>query len=365
MNKRILILTAATGQGHNSVAYSLKKELELQGNDVNCIESFRVTGDKLDKFMTGGYEILATKTPSLFGLLYKVSNHKLTSHGINKLIEKCTKEDILKIIEEYKPNLIISTHPLLVSVVASLKNDGSINVPFISVVTDYKAHRAYVEENVDAYVVGSEYTKESLVYNGVEEKKIHTFGIPVKRDFLKTTANHKNDDLFTILLMGGSMGLKSMKKALKRLMLASVPLRVIAVCGNNEVLKNQLESIYSSVPLDKELVVLGYTNNIPDLMDISDVIITKPGGITVTEALTKKLPLIIPYYIPGQEEENARYLLSENIAICPDIDEIDEIITSLVRDKEKLNRMRVNIEKLSQNVSLENTLALVKTLSVG
>lgn len=360
--KKILIVTASTGQGHNSVADSLKKELEKQNYEVICIEPIKETGEVLDRVVSGGYEILATKVPTLFGMLYRASNHKFTSNGLGRLIEKSIKESTYEIINKYKPNLIISTHPLLVSVISSLKNENKINIPFISIVTDYKAHSSYAHKDVDGYIVGSSYTKNSLIEKGINEDKIYSFGIPVKRDFLSSRRVLEKNNKFTILLMGGSMGVKSMKKTLINIMNIDIPLRVIAVCGNNTSLKSELEDIYETVPLDKELIILGFTKNISSLMDEASLIITKPGGLTVTEALVKRLPMIIPYYIPGQEEENVSFLVNEKVAIYTDVDDINNTIKELFDNPSELQEMMNNIENIVKEVSLDNTLKLLTSL---
>ncbi|ERK29007.1 MGDG synthase family glycosyltransferase [Clostridium intestinale] len=360
--KKVLIVTASTGQGHNSVADSLKKELEKQNYEVKCIEPIKETGEVLDKLVSGGYEILATKVPSLFGMLYKASNHRLTSNSIGGILGKSIKDSTYEIIKEYKPNIIISTHPLLVKVIANLKKENKINIPFISIVTDYKAHSTYVDKSVDAYIVGSKYTKESLIEKGIDKVRIYNYGIPVKRDFMNFTNSMSREEQFTILLMGGSMGLKSMKKALFELMNLDIPLKIITVCGNNEILKRELEEDYKAVPISKELIILGFTTNISQLMDRASLIITKPGGLTVTEALVKRLPIIIPYYIPGQEEENVRFLVNEKAAIYAEGDNLNTIIKRLFNDPKELKNMVNNIDKIVKEISLDNTLNLVTSI---
>jgi processive 1,2-diacylglycerol beta-glucosyltransferase len=362
MNGKILIITASTGQGHNSVADSLKNELENKGYDVKCIEPIRESARMLDKVVSGGYEILATKTPALFGMLYRVSDHRVTSVGINKLVGGSIKEATYQIISQYNPSLIISTHPLLVSVISSLKIEGKISIPFISVVTDYKAHSSYVNSKVDGYIVGSNYTKNSLIEKGVDEDKVHTYGIPIKRDFLNVNNSLKQDEVFTILLMGGSMGVKAMKKALMKIINLDIPIRIIVVCGNNMELKQHLESVYERVPLDKQLIILGFTQKVSELMDVSDLIITKAGGLTITEALNKKLPIVVPYYIPGQEAENVRFLVAEEVAMSTSVEELDGVIKDLFYNQAKLQEMRLNIENLIKGTSLDSTVDLLASL---
>jgi processive 1,2-diacylglycerol beta-glucosyltransferase len=365
----VLILTASTGQGHNAAADSLKKELEASGYNVVKIEPYKEMGTSVDAFMADGYKLLATKMPRLYGTLYKLTNYDTLSTKISKILMKSVAKTVQELCEVYKPDLIISTHPLLVGGVASLKEEGLIDLPFISVITDLLPHMAYVDKlYVDAYITGTQQTADELINRGIESEKIHVYGIPIKREFENKTISESfsKDSRFTILLMGGSMGLSSMKKAFKHIMNVDRTLKLIAVCGNNESLKESLEKkvvlITEQGLNNKTVEILGFTNNIAELMDISDVIITKPGGITVSEALTKKIPMIIPFYIPGQEEENTEVLLEAGAAIEVDVKDMEEKIAYLIDNPEELIKMKESIGKVTRTHSLDNTVSLAISL---
>jgi processive 1,2-diacylglycerol beta-glucosyltransferase len=295
----------------------------------------------------------------MYGTIYKISNNETMNKPVAKIFIKALKDKIEEIVNTENASMIISTHPLLVDVISSLKGDGVIDIPFLSIVTDFLPHQSYISDNVDAYLVGSCYTKNGIVARGITPDKVYCYGIPIKRIFREDVITEQKEDIFTILLMGGSMGVSSIKKALKNLLNIEDKLKIIVVCGNNDTLKNSLDEKYSEHIPNKYIEILGFTDKIPELMELSDVIITKPGGLTVTEALTKNIPMIIPYFIPGQEAENAEVLVNAGAAIKVDsVRELDEVVGVLMNDSSKINWLKQNMKEMSKEHSIEKTINL-------
>ncbi|MCT4599144.1 MAG: glycosyltransferase [Vallitalea sp.] len=359
MKNKVVIVSASTGQGHNQVADALKIEFEEKGYEAAIYEPLKEVSKSLDILVSDGYKMLATMMPKMYGTIYKISNNETMNKPVAKLLINALQEKIEEIVTIEQASLIISTHPLIVDVVSSLKRDNIINIPFVSIVTDFLPHQSYINDYVDAYVVGSTFTKNGIVARGVSHDKVHVYGIPIKRIFREDIVTDKREDIFTILLMGGSMGVNSIKKALKNLVNIEDKLKIIVVCGNNETLKNSIEEKYSGYIPNKDIEILGFTNKIPELMELSDVIITKPGGLTVTESLAKNIPMIIPYFIPGQEEENAEVLVSAGAAIKVDsIKELDEAVEVLMKDSSKMAWLKQNMKDLSKDHSIDSTINL-------
>ena len=189
--------------------------------------------------------------------------------------------------------------------------------PLITVLTDYTTHSAYIQNEIDYYIAGHEYVKELLIEDGIDEEKIKPYGIPVEKSFLShrdrnTVLSELNldPDKFTVLLMGGSFGAGSIKDTLEELISIDRDFQVIVVTGRNKSLKEKLEKslISSEDTIDKNISVLGFTDKMNDLLASVDILVSKPGGLTTTESLLKEVPMIIPYFIPGQEEENLDFL---------------------------------------------------------
>ncbi|MCT4543362.1 MAG: glycosyltransferase [Vallitalea sp.] len=359
MNKKIVIVSASTGYGHNQVANALKLEFEEKGYEASIFEPLKEASKSLDILVSDGYKILATLMPKMYGTIYKISNNEIMNKPVAKIFIKTLKDKISEIVDNEEADLIISTHPLLVDVISSLKGDNIIDIPFLSIVTDFLPHQSYISDNVDAYLVGSCYTKNGIVARGISPDKVYAFGIPIKKIFREDVIIEDKEDVFTILLMGGSMGVSSIKKALKNLLNIEEKLKIIVVCGNNDTLKSSLDEKYSEDIPNKYIEILGFTDKIPELMELSDVIITKPGGLTVTEALAKNIPMIIPYFIPGQEEENAEVLVNAGAAVKVDsVRELDEVVGVLMKDSSKLEWLKQNMKAISKDHSIDNTINL-------
>lgn len=247
----------------------------------------------------------------------------------------------------------------------SLKRKG-LNKPVIVIVTDFKAHSTYIDKNIDAYITASENTKDDLAKRGIDSRRIFTFGIPVKDEFLENKSDikaTKNDDYFNILLMSGSMGLKNISYVLKELLNNSNKLRITVVCGKNEKLKEDLLKEYKHSIKDKKLHILGFSKDVDSLMEYSDLIISKPGGLTVTEAISKNLPLLIPFAIPGQETQNVEFLTSNGYALYIDnLLELNLTIDNLISNPKELEKMRYKLSKLSSCYSKQRIVGLADKL---
>ncbi len=358
----VLILSASTGHGHNQAAQSLKLELETSGYCVQIAEPLREEGRIIETLVEDGYHLLATRLPKMYGTLYKITYSKYLNKGIVTLFNKALGHTVQQLIAEYKPDLVISTHPLLVNVVSSLKASGHIHIPFIALVTDYMAHPFYVNQYVDAYIVGSSFTKDTLTEKGVADDKIYTYGIPVRAEFRQPRTLAKASP-FTILIMGGSMGVPGIKSCMRRLVENPRLFNIQVVCGSNTKLQKELERKYAGTINGKQITIHGFARNIPELMDQSDVIVTKPGGLTVSEALNKNIPMIIPFFIPGQEEENAEILVKAGVALkVNNSSELNEVLNRLIESPALLDHMRAKQYEMSKNLSPGSIVSLADRL---
>jgi processive 1,2-diacylglycerol beta-glucosyltransferase len=236
-------------------------------------------------------------------------------------------------------------------------------------VTDFKAHYAYLSPEVDAYITGSEYTKKSLMEMGIPAEKIHPYGIPVQEAFQnyhpKSPEFLKMIEEFKVLVMGGSMGSKDIAKVVQTLTESGKNYQLIVICGRNETLKTMLENNYEKAIQTGKLIVYGFTKDVSHLMDISDVVVTKPGGLTTTEALSKRIPMIVPFAIPGQEIENTEFLIATGAAIYVDnIDQIGVELERLRKDKTLYLSMIESMDNISRHYSTEKIVSLADQLLV-
>ena len=345
MQKKVLIMSASTGGGHNRAARAIKEELtnkSIDGITIDCeiIDSLKIVNGTMDKLISRGYEKSAKYPPKAWGGVYKLTESNLISRNefkdnpLTSLISRKLK----KLIEVKKPDLIIGTHPFPMIALSTLKKHSQLSKnnelstftesfhkyyqnldipPLITVLTDYTTHSAYIQNEIDYYIAGHEYVKELLIEDGIEAEKIKPYGIPVEKSFLtnrsrETVLSELNLDpnKFTVLLMGGSFGAGSIKDTLSELISIDRDFQIIVITGRNKSLKEKLEKNLMSheQSIDKNICVLGFTDKMNDLLSAVDILVSKPGGLTTTESLLKEVPMIVPYFIPGQEEENLDFL---------------------------------------------------------
>ena len=365
---KVFIFTASTGAGHNLAAQSLKESLDEAGYQTEVYDAFKETNITLDRLITKGYQQMVVNVPKLYEQMYnQFNNMNHFQQGIFQVLTKVMNPDIVPLINSGKPDLIITTHPFVTNVLGTLKEHNAFDVPVLSIVTDYKIHTLYLKKMIDAYVVGSDYTKQTMVEKGVAEEIIYPYGIPIRQTFL--TNNHLErkeiaDVAGTILLMAGSLGSKQMEKAFSSLLRVKEKIRIIVVCGNNAKIEKEIKSLYArETGADKIVEIHGFVNNVSELMDESDAIISKPGGLTTTEAIVKNIPMIIPFYYPGQEEENADYLVDGGMAIKVDkIKDLTSMVDFLFENKYIIKRMSENMSEEAQKRSMSKTIDLCKNL---
>ncbi|MEG0844525.1 MAG: glycosyltransferase [Romboutsia sp.] len=345
MHKKVLIMSASTGGGHNRAARAIKEELTnktINGITIDCeiIDSLKIVNSTMDKVISSGYEKSAKYTPKAWGGMYKLSETNLMSRNEFKdnPLTSLMSRKLKKLLDAKKPDLIIGTHPFPMIALSTLKKYSelysdfesssftetihkyykNLNVPpLITVLTDYTTHSAYIQNEITYYIAGDEYVKELLIEDGIKPDKIKPYGIPVEKSFLshrdrEIVLNELNLDpsKFTVLLMGGSFGAGSIKDTLSELINIDRDFQIIVVTGRNKSLKDKLEKtlISHETSPDKNICVLGFTDKMNDLLASVDILVSKPGGLTTTESLLKEVPMIVPYFIPGQEEENLDFL---------------------------------------------------------
>lgn len=396
---KILILSATTGGGHMSAANALKNYIMSVESDaeVNIIDAIQVVSPTLNKVVTGGYVYLATKTPKMYGGIYKTSD-KDTS--LNKAVNIATSQigkKLLPIIEKYQSDVIITTHAFASEMAAMLKGDGEIDIPVVSIITDFASHKTYINENVNAYIVSSREMVEDMVARGVPREKVYPFGIPVKQEFYNEVSRRDilieeglDPDLKTVLIMAGSFGVTDVLKIYHNIVNAKPDFQVILITGRNEKLYETFDRYLSKTILQNALIaefnseqehlfktvkkprkpkpskptkLLYFTEEIPRYMHISDLIVTKPGGLTVSEAIASDLPIAAYKPIPGQEEQNVEFLTAKNMAVrLIKGKECTNTITELLTDDTILEDMRASIKRYSKGNSSENIYRLLKTL---
>jgi processive 1,2-diacylglycerol beta-glucosyltransferase len=320
-----------------------------------------------DKLIVGSYLGTLKKTPKVYGELYKLSESMENITDITKTVNKMLSNKLCRFINDFNPSVIVCTHAFPVHMVSSLKYKKNINIPIIAVVTDFANHMFWKNDNVDAYIVAHDYVKQCMIETGIPKDKIYSYGIPISSDFLnkkdrKTILQELGlEDKLTMLLMGGLLGIGKVQDIFKQLLSCNRDLQIIAVTGDNQKLRESLKELADNSK--KKVKIFGYTNRVSDLMDASDFLITKPGGLTISEALAKNIPIIMLPPIPGQEERNAKFLLNSGVAasLYPG-DSIEGLLTQILDTSLRFHHMKEMSAHLSRPNSSQDILNLMEKL---
>ena len=367
---KILILSAATGGGHLRASRAICNY--IRRNDPDCevevVDAMKSIGSLLDKTVCDGYHMLATKTPKLFGKLYRATNKKSSLYDLMSRFSNAFSRQLLPTIEECAPDAVISTHPFVSEMVSHLKETGCLDVPLITVMTDYGPHRAWIGSHVDAYVVSNADMIPPMEAMGVDRSRIYPFGIPVEDVFFtkadKPALRKKfglDPALPTILIMAGSFGVTNVLGIYRQITRTDIPFQCVVITGRNEKLYAAFADEIETSPKKTKLIF--FTDEVENYMHASDLLITKPGGLTVSEALACSVPLAVFDAIPGQEEDNADFLLTYNMAVKLEADtDCGTVIRSLLEDSRRLEKMRSNCAEFDKSHSSENILALAREL---
>lgn len=325
---KVLILYAKVGNGHLKAAESFKEALEKidKNIEIDYEDGLEYSSQLTNKLIVKGYASLAKNAPKVFGTMYYRSNkQELNTIGeINKTVNKALTIRLKKMLREKNPDVIVSTHPFVSHMCAYLKRKKKTDAKIVSIITDYGLHNMWLEENeyIDRIMVATNEMKLDATnkYN-VPAEKIMITGIPIserftyKYDKKEVLEELKLRNGITTLLFfaGGGLGLGKSEEIFEELVRANYNFQMIVVTGKNEKQKKVFEKIASTA--NKPIAVLGYTNKVPELMNASDFVITKPGGLTSTECLAMCKPMIIINPIPGQEEQNSIYFTNNGTAL--------------------------------------------------
>lgn len=401
---RVLLLAATIGGGHMRAAMALKEYILQNDPDavVKIYDTIQYVSPLLNKAVTGSYEYMAKKTPQLFGGFYKSSDKNTP---INKTVEVALnglRKRLLPLVQEFQPDIVVTTHSFATEMITALKTKEDLHFPVISVVTDFAVHKTYINEGVDAYILSSTEMVNQMIVRGQPKEILYPYGIPIKSEFLEPCDLQKayeeeglNPDLPTVLLMAGSFGVTDVLKIYHKVVKSEADFQIVLITGKNEKLYETFEKYLSKIDINntmyeiarlypnarqqssksssihharqlkpsKPTKLLYFTDEVEKYMQMSSLILTKPGGLTVTEAIATGLPMAIFKPIPGQEEQNADYLCRNGMAVRLKNDKTcTETITDLLTHPEKLAAMREAVLRKNNGNSAAKIYALMQQL---
>lgn len=364
---KIIIFYASYGGGHLNAAKSINECIsnEYPNNDIELIDCMKYVNKPIEKITTAAYREMAKKIPWAWGRIYADSQKGPLAH-ISSRSNKIMAIKLLRLLRQKQPDLIISTHPFGSQMCSYLKRKGKISAKIATIMTDFAPHDQWLvgKEHTDYFFVANDKMKQYLLNKEIPENKVFTTGIPISNRFLENYDKKQILDEYglvegkqTILFFGGGeFGLGKTKtiEIFESFVNLELPIQIIAIAGKNEKMKKAFEEIVNTYQKQDSIKVLEFTNQVPELMSISDLVVTKPGGLTTSESLASELPMIVINPIPGQEEENAEFLESNGIAVwIKKSDNPKIIIEDLLSHPEKLEKMKENTKILAKKYSTQ------------
>lgn len=360
MLNKVLILSASAGAGHVRAAQALERAFAESGaaREVRHVDTLEYTNPLFRRLYSRAYLDMVNTMPEVLGWLYDQLDKPWKTQPTKEVFEKLNTRPFVKLLRKYQPDVTVCTHFLPAEIISWLRGKDKLDCRQTTVVTDFDVHAMWLCHRCEHYYVAIDETRAHLEELGVSPAKITVSGIPIdpvfSRPLDKTAMRLKHGlapDRTTLLVSAGGFGVGRVEGLIASLMKIKHVAQVIAICGKNAELKEELEAQAQRLPADARIAVkvLGYTTEMDELMAASDLIVGKPGGLTTSEALARGLVYVVVNPIPGQEERNSDHLLEEGAAIrCNNLPVLAYKIDKLLDDPARLAAMKANALRIAR-----------------
>lgn len=363
---KVLILSVPTGGGHLQTAKALRNILCQQENtECEILDILENASEKTAQILSEGYLFTSQHLTKGYRLVY---NHmdkrtKKSFTAISKMLYKICGRRLLDYINRFSPDIIVSTHVFATIVLNIHAKKHGLNTKIISVVTDFTVHPMWEQTTSDYYITASEGLTPVVLKKLGSAENVLPLGIPIMEEFSHKTEKQEAKrelalpDKFTVLIMMGSMGYTNVAVDLiRQLDESDEDVLMLAVCGKNKKLKKKIDSLKTKKPL----VAYGFCDNISLLMDACDCIVTKPGGLSTSEAMAKGIPIIFANPIPGQEERNMEFIEQNGAAIAiSDEFSVDAAVSELIKNSEVKENLIKNMTRMAKPYSTRDLAKLI------
>ena len=354
-----LIFSITAGQGHNQTAKVMAEYMSKSGIECKYMDVYEYINPRLSESVSKLYLMSTKNIPKIYGGGYRLCEKRDSSatNVLPKLSNTILSKRLLKLVREEKPDVIICTHVFAALLVTYLTGHIDVDIHTIGIVTDFTIHPYWEDTCLDYYITASELLTYQGIKKGIPKEKFKPLGIPIDPKFAVSMAKEeackelgipcKN----TVLVMSGSMGFGNVIDEIKELNNLDFDFQIVTICGNNKRLKAQIDKL----DMKKPIYNYGYVNNVDVFMDAADCIITKPGGLTTSEALAKGVPMIMNNPVPGQEDRNVEFLLNAGAAMkVSKTFPIDDAIYQMFSNKDRENTIKQSIQSLRKPNSTED-----------
>ena len=349
---KVLILSCSTGGGHNACGKYIASELKANAIECDFVDYFSILGNKLSKEIEKIYLKSLTGHGNIFKEIYKLGEtyNKISLPSPVYELNKLAKNKVLDYILKHNYDVIICPHLFPAMAITALKKDGH-KIKLINVATDYAYIPFWNETDPDYFIIPHASLKKEFIEKGISQEKLIPLGIPVATSFINSTNNLRyRHDKPNILVTSGSMGFGNLEVIVKAL-LDNVDAYVTVICGTNKDVFQKLSKIQNS-----NLIVKGFISNMNDYIKNSDIVLTKPGGLTSTEVAILNKPMIHIMPIPGVENYNATFFKENKLSLVSN--NVDEIVsnTKLLLNDEDLKKEMISNQRMIINRSAASDL---------
>jgi processive 1,2-diacylglycerol beta-glucosyltransferase len=361
MPPRILVLSASVGAGHVRAAEAVALALRETVPDahVENLDVLQLTNSVFRRLYSKSYLNLVNNAPHVLGYLYDVLDRPDkpgTRHGnlLGTLLQKLNLGKFIRLIQKQHWDLAINTHFLPAEIIASLRQDGRVHFPHVTVVTDFETHKMWVNQPTDHYFTASEEGRQYLHYWGIPPSDITLTGIPIHpvfsqpKDKVELRRKHGLDPNRPVVLqLAGGFGVGPIENLYRAILSVQTPLQVVVSAGKNDKARQGLQHV--PVPERHSAQIVGFTTDMDEYMKMADLVVSKPGGLTTSETLAAGAVMVVINPIPGQETRNSDFLLENGAAVKSNaVAILAHKIESLLRDPARMAQLRAGVERIGR-----------------
>jgi processive 1,2-diacylglycerol beta-glucosyltransferase len=346
-SSRILLMYITRVSGHRQATLAIQQTLKQLDPAIHAptINGFGYTYPVLEKVVNQAYMSVIKTTPVVWDYMYDNPKIVKNSASIKSFLHKTSHEKIERLFKRHHPDTVVCTQAFPCGMVADFKRSQNLKIRLIGVLTDFAPHSFWINEGVDYYIVPSVEARDRFIKKGIMPDAIKVYGIPLRSKFSLQLDKRPiaqslglDSEVPTILVMGGGQGLGPIKKILKSLVNINFRLQIIILAGINKKLIKELRRVADRT--ENKVLIYEFANNVDELMELATLIITKPGGMTTAECLSKGLPMVIVNPIPGQEMRNTDFLIKMGVGIrIDDTSDVGEEVELLLKSPERLTAM--------------------------
>jgi len=348
---RVLLLTVTTGQGHNQAAKSLCDCFDEKVIENKYLDVFEYINPVIKEALSYGYIMSTKRFSKLYGKVYQVVEQNNRERLMLKITSNIMATKLVDLIDEYAPDTIVCTHVFSSLLISAVKHKINRNVKTVGIVTDFTIHPLWENTDLDYYITASELLSNQAEKKGIPREKLLPIGIPIKPKFAQKTYKKSAremlglEDRRTVLVMSGSMGYGKVDKVIDELDQSPLDFQIVSICGFNEKLFKRI----NKKKTNKKLINLSFSDKVDLYMDAADCIVTKPGGLTTSEALAKGVPMIMINPIPGQEDRNVEFLLNNGAALkVSKTFTVDDAVYQLFSNTMRFNTLKETVAYLGK-----------------